>query len=100
MRGTHLVNELSSVVIAWRQDLRPKFQTTTLDEIACLVLEHRIVVGDGDELIVAEALGIGNVGEVRVTLFTVLADHKRLVELIQSYHVNNQEHRYNEGNEY
>ncbi|KAI3480029.1 hypothetical protein L1887_57805 [Cichorium endivia] len=57
-----------------------------LDELAAmgprLVLEHGVVVGDGDQLIVAEALGVGDVGEVGVALLAVLADDARVVEVV------------------
>lgn len=63
------------------ENLGPEFEASSLDEVASLVLEHRVVIGDGDELIVAEALGVGDVGEVRVALLAVPADDERVVDL-------------------
>lgn len=64
------------------EDLGPEFEPAAPDEVARLVLEHLIVVGDEDELVVAEALGVGDVGEVRVALLAVLADDERVVDVV------------------
>jgi hypothetical protein len=64
------------------EDLGPEVDVTTLDEVASLVLVHLVLVGDVDELVIAEALGVGNVGEVRVALLAVLADNQRVVEVV------------------
>jgi len=45
------------------------------------MLVHLVLIGDVNEFVIAETLGIGNVSEVRVALFTVLSDNKRLVDL-------------------
>ena len=65
------------------QHLRPKLELAPLDEVASLLLEHRVVIGDGDELIVAEALRVCNVRQVRIPGFTEFTDNKRFVELEQ-----------------
>lgn len=43
------------------------------------MLEHRIIVSDADQLVIAEALGVCNVCKVRVALLTVLSDNEWLV---------------------
>ena len=63
------------------QNLRPKIQLTTLDKVAGLMLEHAVLVGNGDEFLITEALSIRNVGKVRVTFLAVLADYKWLINL-------------------
>lgn len=67
--------------IVGTEDLSPQFKTTPLDEVPRLVLEHRVVVRDGDQLVVAESFGVGDVGEIRVALLAVLSDDERIVEL-------------------
>ena len=79
---TNLVNELTAVVVARNQDLRPKLHPPPLDEITSLLLEHRVVVGQGNELVITEAFGVGDVGDRRVALLAVLSDNKRLVQLV------------------
>lgn len=76
-----LVDELSSVDVVRDEHLRPEVGQTTLDEVPSLVLEHRVGVGDGDELLVAESLGERDEGEVGVSLLAVLPDNEGLVEL-------------------
>ena len=64
--------------------MSPKLKLTTLDKIPRLLLEHRVLVGDGDELIIAEALSVCNVSQIRVALLAELSNNKRLVELRRS----------------
>ena len=66
------------------ENLGPKLWLTTLDEITSLLLEHRVLVGDGNELIIAEALSVCNVSQIRVALLAELSNNKRLVELRMS----------------
>jgi hypothetical protein len=40
------------VDIVLNEDLGPKLGLTALDKVACLLLEHGIVIGYGDELLV------------------------------------------------
>lgn len=63
------------------ENLGPEFQTTALDEVPRLVLEHRVLVRDVDELVVAESLGVGDVGKVGVALLAVLSNDERVVDL-------------------
>ena len=79
--GDDLIDELTSVDVVRDEDLSPKFGKTTLDEVSRLVLEHRVGVGDGDELVVAESFGEGDEREVGISLLAVLSDDERLVQL-------------------
>lgn len=63
------------------KDLRPEFGLPPSNEIPSLLLEHRVLIGDRDELVVAEALRIGDVRKIGVTLLAELADYQRLVQL-------------------
>ena len=80
--GSHnLVDELTAVSVVGTKDLSPEVELTTADEVASLLLEHRILVRDVDELIVAEALSVRNVREVRVASLAELANNEWLVQL-------------------
>ena len=84
--GSHnLVDELTAVSVVGTKDLSPEVELTTADEVASLLLEHRVLVGDLDELLIAEALSVCDVGQVRVPGFAELSDHKRLVQLERKY---------------
>ena len=63
------------------EHLRPELELAPLDEVPSLLLEHRVVIGDADELLVAEALGVRDVGKRRLARLAELSDHQRLVEL-------------------
>jgi len=41
------------------EDLSPEIRLTTLDEVASLLFEHRVVVGDSNKLVVTKTFGIG-----------------------------------------
>ena len=69
-----MVDELTLVHVLRAEHGGPEFEPSALDEVPCLVLEHRVLVRDPDQLVVAEALGVGDVREVGVALFAVLAD--------------------------
>jgi len=47
--------------IVRNEDLSPEIGLTTFDEVASLLFEHRVVVGDSNELVVAKTFGVGNV---------------------------------------
>lgn len=66
------------------QNLLPKFYATTFNEIASLLLEHGVFIRDANKLVVAEALGVGNVGEVGVAFLAVFADNKWFIDLEKS----------------
>lgn len=63
------------------KNLGPKLRLTALDKITSLLLEHRVVVGDSDQLVVTESFGIRDVCQVRIASFAELSDYQRLVEL-------------------
>ena len=46
-----------------------------------MLFEHGVLVRDVDELIIAEALGVGDVGKVGIASLAELADHQWLVKL-------------------
>lgn len=52
----------------------PKCSITTTNEITSLVLEHGILTRDMNQLIIALALFITNVGKVWISQFTMFAD--------------------------
>jgi len=76
-----LIDELSLVQVISLKNLGPEFETTTLDEVSSLVFVHLVLVGDVDELRVAESFGVGDVSEVRVASLAVLSDGERIVDL-------------------
>jgi hypothetical protein len=63
------------------EDLGPKIQLTSLDEITGLMFEHRIIISDRDKLVVAESLRVGNVGEIWISLLAVFTDDEGFVDL-------------------
>lgn len=81
-RTSYLINELTSVDVVRNENLSPKVELTTFHEVASLLLEHRVVVRNRNQLIVAEALRVRNICEVRIALLTVFANHERLVNLM------------------
>jgi hypothetical protein len=67
--------------IASSENLRPEIRLASFDKITRLLLEHRVLVGDGDKLVVAEPFSIRNVCEVGVALLAELSDHHGVVQL-------------------
>lgn len=61
------------------ENLRPKLGLATLDQVAGLLLEHRVLVRNGDQLIVTEALSVRDIRKVRVASLAEFADYERLV---------------------
>lgn len=45
------------------------------------MLEHGVLVGDGNELVVAEALGVGDICKVWITSLAEFTNNKRFIEL-------------------
>ncbi len=78
---TYLVDKLATMNVVADKNLGPQLWLTTLDEITSLLLEHRVLVGDSNELVVAEALCVCNVGKVGVTLLTELSNYEWFIEL-------------------
>ena len=79
---TYLIDELSTMDIIGNKNLRPELELTTLDEVTGLLLEHGVLIGDRDELFIAEALRVRNVGEIRISSLAKLANNKRFVQLL------------------
>jgi len=71
------------VEIVGHQDLGPQFGLATFDEITSLLLEHRVVIGDSNELVVTKAFGIRNIRQVGVWGLAEFPDNQWLVELDQ-----------------
>jgi len=68
--------------VARLKDLSPKIRLTSLDEVPRLLLEHRVLIGDCDKLVVTEALCVRNICEVWVPLLAEFTDDQGLVEVI------------------
>ena len=80
--GRHLINQGAAMHIVFFQDRRPQLWLTTQNKVAGLMLVHGVIVSDGDKLSITEALGVCNVGQVRVTLLTVFTDDKGVVQVV------------------
>ena len=52
----YLIDQSTTMDISCLKDLTPKVCLTPLNEVPCLLLEHRIFVGDRNELVVTKAL--------------------------------------------
>ena len=65
--------------VVGNEDLSPQIQLTSLDEIPRLLLEHRVVIRDGDELFIAKALGVSDISKIRITLLAELANNQRFI---------------------
>ena len=76
-----LVDELTTVHVVGTEDLGPQIRLTTADEVARLLLEHRILVRDMDELVITEALRVCDVGQVGIAGLAEFADNERFVQL-------------------
>lgn len=63
------------------KDLGPELRLPTLNQVTRLLFEHAVVIGDRDELLVAEALGIRNVCEIRVSGLAEFANNQWFIQL-------------------
>lgn len=81
IQRTNLINKSTTVDVVRDEDLNPEIGLTTLDEVASLLFEHRVVVGDGNELVVTKTFGIGNVCQVRITSFAEFSNNQRFIQL-------------------
>ena len=63
------------------EDLSPKIQLTTFDEIPSLLFVHRVIIRNSDELFVAEALGVGDIRKVGIALLAEFTNNQRLIQL-------------------
>jgi hypothetical protein len=79
--GNDLIDQCSAMDTVGPQDLTPELEIPSLDEVSSLVLVHLVLVGDVDEFVVTQTLGVGDIGQVGISLFTVLADHEGFIYL-------------------
>ena len=56
-------------------------QSSAFNQVTSLLLEHGVVVGNDDELVVAEPFSIRNVGQVRVSRLIELSNYQRFIQL-------------------
>jgi len=63
------------------EDLSPEIRLTTLDEVASLLLEHRVVVGDSNELVITKTFCVGNICQVRITSFAEFSNNQWFIQL-------------------
>lgn len=78
---TNLVDQLATMDVVTNKDLGPQLRLATLDEITSLLLEHGILVGDSNELVIAEAFSVCDVSQVGVSLLAELSNYEWFVEL-------------------
>jgi hypothetical protein len=81
MTRADLIDQLATVNVVCNKDLRPQLGNTTLDQIARLLFEHGVLIGDRNQLLVAETLGIRNVCEVGIAGLAEFTDNKRFIQL-------------------
>ena len=79
---SHLIDQSAAMGVVWLKDLTPKIRLTPLDKVPRLLLEHRVLVGDRNKLVVTEALCVRNVGEVRIPLLAEFTDDQRFVKIV------------------
>lgn len=77
----HLINESPAVNIVMDKNLCPELRLATFHKVPSLLLEHRIVVGDTNELIITKALCVSDVGKVRIPGLAELSDNQWLIQL-------------------
>lgn len=82
--NTYLVDQCSTVNVVGDEDLTPKIGLTALYEIACLLLEHSIVICDRNKLLITEAFRICNVCQVGIASLAEFTDYQRFVKLYLS----------------
>ena len=81
-RKSYLVDQSATMDVVWLKNLSPKISLTPLDKVPRLLLEHRVLIGDRNELVITEALCVRNVGKVWIPLLAEFADDQRLVEVV------------------
>lgn len=77
----YLVNELSTVGVAFLQNVLPQCRVSSMNQITCLVLEHGVLICDVDKFIVTLSLLVTNISEVRISLLAVLSNEARIIVL-------------------
>jgi hypothetical protein len=101
--GHYLINQLSTIAVALLQNVLPQSGISSMDKIACLMLEHGVFIGNVNELIVTLSLLVTDVCEIRISLFAVFTNETRIIVLINggkgniniSRHVHQLRHRCN-----
>lgn len=78
---THLINQSTAVNVVSYEDLSPKIKFAALNEVASLLLEHRVLVGDRNQFFITETLGISNICEIWIASLAEATDNERIVEL-------------------
>ena len=81
MSQPNLINESAAVKIIRDQNLLPQFNATALHKVSRLLFEHRVLVGNVDQLVIAEALSICDIRQIRVSFLAVFSNNKRFVDL-------------------
>jgi hypothetical protein len=71
----YLINELAAMEVVGNKNLGPQLWLATFDKITRLLLEHRVVVGDSNELVVTETFGIRNIRQIGVSGLAELSDN-------------------------
>ena len=61
--------------------LRPQVELSPFHEVTRLLLEHRILICNRDELLITETLRVSDVCKIRITLFAIFSDDKWLIQL-------------------
>jgi len=83
LENNYLVNESATVGVLRNENLSPKIRLTTFDEVTGLLLEHRVIVGNGNQLIVTETFSISNICKVRISCFAEFTNNQRFVKLFE-----------------
>jgi len=71
----YLIDELAAMEVVGNKNLGPQLWLATFDKITRLLLEHRVVVGDSNELVVTETFGIRNIRQIGVSGLAELSDN-------------------------
>lgn len=77
----YLVDKLTTMNILGNKDLCPKLWLSAFNQVTSLLLEHGVVVGNDNKLIVTEPFRIRNVGQVRVPRLAELSNYQRFIQL-------------------
>ena len=76
-----MINQRATMHVVRNEDLSPQLRLTTLDEVSSLLFEHRVLVGDRDELIITETFGICNVRQIRIARLAEFTNNERFIDL-------------------
>ncbi|KAI6757104.1 hypothetical protein HG531_002929 [Fusarium graminearum] len=77
-----VVTEGTTVNVVLAQNEAPELSIGALQEVSSLSPVHGVLVGDVDKLKIILALGVGDVGQVGITLLTVLSNSKGIVLVV------------------